>query len=183
MCKVKKEEKKVSNAFPLPPGQLWQCNSRADGEIPSPWRPNKRRHVLPPAAAGSTQHGWNQNHDQYWKLQLSHFHSRAAPSVSSDYFFQVVFTDSGSGGKAAGEAFREQQDMHVFSLTEENTIGHTSRPPVFFFPFLNAAPRNIFRPFASAAAASAYVTGEHLQRCRDRFPSVSVLKRSGGSQP
>lgn len=70
----------------------------------------------------------------------SHIFTHALLRHSPPIIFSKLSSQSqGVGVRVAGEAFREQQDMHVFSLLEENTIGHTSLPPcVFFLPFLNS---------------------------------------------
>lgn len=106
-------------------------NSHVERRVLYPQQPNKRRHVLPLAVG----YAWrlDKHSGQYWKLSLSHFHSRA----QSLFFSRLLSRNKPSLGKA----IRVQQDMHVFESMEENTI--VDSPPFFFS--LDTAPRDIFR--------------------------------------
>lgn len=159
----------MSNASLLPTGQLWRCNSFADGRF--------------------RRCGDQTNADVCFLLLLlaplsksetSHIFTHALLLQSPPIIFSRLSPQSqGVGEKSCGGRHSgNKRTCTCFPLRKKILLA-----PPLLPPFWNTTPRNIFRPFASAAAAaSAYVTGEHPSRCRASFPSASVLKRSIASQ-
>lgn len=122
MYKVKKKRRQKWGF--LPTGQLWQCNSSADSRF---CRCGDQTNadmcfllllLAPLSTAGTniTTSTGNLN---------SHIFTHALLLQSPPIIFSRLssWSQSGSGGGAQG--IREQRDVHVFSLTEENTIRHT----------------------------------------------------------